>query len=300
MHFFYLDETGCTGADLSTKEQPIFVLGGISVKAQGWRETNDQFRRVYEEFFAGAVPNKFELHATDLLSGKGAFSAYGQEQRNALAHRLLDIIAERKHAIQFVAIDKKKLAAAAKGGEHKVFDCGFPYLLAFNYLVSYIERYVREKLGQTVRGMIILDEKESCHDAIDAITHYRRYEVPKARRLKWLVEFSYPVDSVRHPMIQVSDLVIFLARKFLEMDNGYKPGWRAEAKNFYASCYEKIISRVQWSGLIDVPGAEESSALSLLKASVSTHRKQWKKHYPVLGPLAAMLDVVQAKNPEAA
>jgi hypothetical protein len=31
MHFFYLDETGCTGPDLENPEQPIFVLGGISV-----------------------------------------------------------------------------------------------------------------------------------------------------------------------------------------------------------------------------------------------------------------------------
>ena len=31
MHFFYLDETGCTGADLKNHEQPIFVFGGISV-----------------------------------------------------------------------------------------------------------------------------------------------------------------------------------------------------------------------------------------------------------------------------
>jgi len=29
MHFFYVDETGCTGADLNNAEQPIFVIGGI-------------------------------------------------------------------------------------------------------------------------------------------------------------------------------------------------------------------------------------------------------------------------------
>ena len=37
MHFFYLDETGCTGADLISPEQPIFVLGGISVSDDRWR-----------------------------------------------------------------------------------------------------------------------------------------------------------------------------------------------------------------------------------------------------------------------
>jgi len=56
MHFFYLDETGCTGADLNNPEQPIFVLGGISVKAQGWRETTDQFRKAIEDLFDGDAP----------------------------------------------------------------------------------------------------------------------------------------------------------------------------------------------------------------------------------------------------
>jgi uncharacterized protein DUF3800 len=153
-----------------------------------------------------------------------------------------------------------------------------PYLLGFNYLVSYIERYAREELGRTVRAMIILDESQY-HDAIDAITHYRRYEVPNARRLMWLVEFSYSVDSVRHPMIQASDLVIFLVRKFLEVDNGYRPDWSPEVQDFFAGCYEKIISRVKWVTLIGVGGNEERAAHRLLTAAHSTHRQQWRRHY---------------------
>ena len=38
MHFFYMDETGCTGADLSGTEQPIFVIGGIDVTDEQWRD----------------------------------------------------------------------------------------------------------------------------------------------------------------------------------------------------------------------------------------------------------------------
>lgn len=281
MHFFYLDETGCTGADLANQQQPIFVIGGISVKAQGWRETTDQCRKILDDFFGGAVPNGFELHATDLVNHQGAFAGFTQEQCNALAHSFLDLIAERKHAIHFVGIDKAKLAAALPGSGHEVVNCAVPYLLGFNYLVSYIERYTKEVLGRTVRGMIILDEKDNYHSDIDAITNYRRYEIAKARRLKWLVEFSYPIDSVRHPMIQVSDLVIFLVRKFLEMENGYRPNWPDAAKSFYASCYAKIDKRIKWGKLIDVPGNEEKGAHALLNAARSTHRQQWKRYYDI-------------------
>jgi Protein of unknown function (DUF3800) len=279
MHFFYLDETGCTGADLNNVQQPVFVLGGISVKAQGWRETTDRFRKAIDEFFAGAVPAGFELHAADLVNRTGAFAGYTQQQCSDLAHKFLDIIAERKHSIHFVGIDKAKLAATLPGDGHAVVNCGVPYLLAFNYMISYIERYTKEVLGQTLRSMIILDKKDSYQADVDSITNHHRYATVKGRRLKWLVEFSYPVDSVRHPMIQVSDLVIFLTRKFLEVDNGYRNGWPDAAKNFYASCYEKIIKRVKWATPIDVDGREEQGAHGLLTSAHCTHRRQWKRHY---------------------
>ncbi|MEI6639470.1 MAG: DUF3800 domain-containing protein [Chlorobium sp.] len=35
MHFYYLDEVGCTGEDLNNPEQPIFVLGGLSIRDEG-------------------------------------------------------------------------------------------------------------------------------------------------------------------------------------------------------------------------------------------------------------------------
>ena len=41
--------------------------------------------------------------------------------------------------------------------------------------------------------MIILDEKEMYRDQIDRLTHYRRYDVPNVRKLKRIVEFSYPI-----------------------------------------------------------------------------------------------------------
>lgn len=45
MHFFYLDEAGCTGADIAPGQQPIFVLGGISVRDEGWVRTTGDFER---------------------------------------------------------------------------------------------------------------------------------------------------------------------------------------------------------------------------------------------------------------
>ena len=90
MHFFYLDETGCTGADLHNREQPIFVIGGISVTDEGWRRTNYRLRAAVDRFFGGAVPANFELHATELVNGEGPFAGRDRGQRNALVRALLD------------------------------------------------------------------------------------------------------------------------------------------------------------------------------------------------------------------
>jgi hypothetical protein len=281
MHFFYVDETGCNGADLHNPEQPIFVIGGLSITDEGWRTTNLAVQRVVAEAFAGELPQEFELHASQLVNGEGAFANFSRDQRNSLIHRILDTIIDRKHRFHFIAIEKLKLAEAAQGGEHAVINCAVPYLLGFNYLVTYIERYVKKILGRSARGMIILDQKEMFYEEIDRLTHFRRYEVPNARKLKWLVEFSYPVDSMRHPMVQISDLIIFLVRKFLECENGYREGWPQEAKTFYASCYAKIIARVQWSTLLPAEGPEEEQAHAILSASQATHRRQWKAHYAI-------------------
>jgi hypothetical protein len=113
MHFFYIDETGCTGADLNNAEQPIFVIGGIDVTDEKWRETHAIIRDTLEGFYGGNPPKNFELHASDLVNGEGFFAGKERAERNALVHSLLDIIAKRGHGIHFVGIDKAKLAAAA-------------------------------------------------------------------------------------------------------------------------------------------------------------------------------------------
>ena len=275
MHFFYLDESGCGGGNLADAQEPIFVLGGISVTDEGWRTTMEQFNRAFDDFFGGDRPPGAELHACDLINHTGIFEAYDQEACNALAHRYLDIIEARSHSIHFIAIDKAQMAEQLAAAPEAFFDLTHPYLLGFNYLVSYIEWNVKKCLGRSARGIIIMDPIAQYHDQIDVI----RYEVVQARRLKRLVEFSYPVDSVRHPMIQVSDLVAFLARKFLEMDNGYRPDWPPEARTFYASCYAKIIDRVRRKTLINIAGAEQAGPRALLAAAHSTHRNRWRRHY---------------------
>jgi hypothetical protein len=111
MHFFYLDESGDTGANLNDVDQPIMVLGGISLRDEGWNTTYTDMRTLLENYFGGALQAQFELHAKELLSpqGEGVFAGQPIEQRADLARSLLRLLHERKHGTHYFAIHKQRM-----------------------------------------------------------------------------------------------------------------------------------------------------------------------------------------------
>ena len=117
MHFYYLDEAGCTGEDLNNNQQPVFVLGGVSVRDEGWNKTQEDFARIISDYFVGNVPQAFELHAEQLLSpnGDGPFQNHERERRSQLAKDVLSLLNSRSHDVHLFAIDKQKLATAVCG-----------------------------------------------------------------------------------------------------------------------------------------------------------------------------------------
>lgn len=280
MHFFYLDESGDTGRDLSNPQQPIMVLGGINLRDKGWNETSIKFKQLHSDFFNGCIPDRFEVHARELLSpeGEGPFEGFSMEDRTQLAEDILELINKRGHGIQLIAIDKAKVANTPCGLS-LAFNPSRPYLCAFDYLITYINWYVKEKLGQSARGMIILDEKEQFVQDIERITHDRRFQGPVTHRVKWIVEISYPVDSRRNPMIQISDLVVYCTRRFYEIENGFCDSLPDDAKYFYAKCYSKIHDRITRKSLIERGGRNYRRLNNYLADIRSEPFAQWKRRY---------------------
>ncbi len=244
MHFFYIDETGDTGEDLLNDQQPIFVMGGISVSDEKWNPTQQAFGQLIEHYFEGATPAGFELHAHELLSpkGDGPFEGHERERRNKLALDVLSLIKAHSHQVHAIAFCKKTLHGSICPVP-LVFHPQNAYLLGIDYLITQINDHVKYRLGRSARGMIILDKKEQHHDDIEKILYNRRFGTTATHRVKWIVEFSYPIDSNKNPMIQISDLAIYCIRKFLEIEHGYADNWKDEAKSFIANCYKIIDDR---------------------------------------------------------
>jgi hypothetical protein len=247
MHFFYLDEAGCNGRDLDNPESPIFVMGCLIVSDEKWNSTNERFREIISDYF-DEVPEDFELHAEELFSpeGDGPFNGHSRERRNGLAIEFLDLLKDNSHHTAYFAIDKAALRDRLPP-ELRIkdyLDFSAPYLIAFDYQLSLFEWYTKERLGRSARAMIILDEKDEFEDEIRSIVRYQKYQVPANRRLKWIVEFSYPISSHSNPMVQIADLISYLTKKFLEIENGYRDEYSVEVKNIYRDLYRKIEERL--------------------------------------------------------
>lgn len=280
MHFFYIDESGCTGEDITCIDQPIFVLGGVGLRDEGWYKTQTEWEKILKEYFGTDIPPNFELHAHQLLSpnGEGPFENHDIHRRLGLVRSALDLIHERGHSIHLFAIKKENISQHTCSCSLP-FNCSVPYLCAYDYLITYLNDHVKNRLGSTARGMVIFDQKEQFHDYIDNITRSRRFEGTIAHRVKWIVEFSYAVDSQKNPMVQLSDLIVLCTRRFLEIEHGYRDSWPDIVKNFYGECYSKIHDRIAKKALISRQGRGLEELNTYLANIRCEPRRMWRTHY---------------------
>jgi hypothetical protein len=280
MHFFYLDEAGCNLRDLQNDEAPIFVLGGIIVKDKGWNKTHGVFEKIINAYFNNAVPNNFELHSHELLSpnGDGHFAGHDRVRRNKLAKDLLTLLQTRRHQVFLHAIDKNRLhaynIAPIRNKEH--VELKTPYLLCYDNGITTIEWFVKERLGSTARGMVIIDEKDGLKTEIEELTKHRRFHPTKAKRVKWISEFSYPIDSEKNPMVQLSDLVCFTTKKYLGIENGYHDAYPKAAKEFFRDLFLIIDDRLIKKGIVPEEGRYAAAFNDFMRDITPKPRNGWK------------------------
>jgi hypothetical protein len=284
MHFYYIDETGCNGRDLTQAQQPIFVSGGLILRDEGWNKTHIEFQKIISAYFENNVPANFEFHTQDLFSnnGTGQFEGHSRENRNKLINDILDLVIARKHQYYYFGIDKAKLNAydTTQVRDRDYVELKTPYLIAYDYLITAYEKYTKEKLGISARAMVILDEKDSFIREIESITRFRRFESAVGKRVKWIVEFSFPVDSEKNTMIQISDLLLFLTRKYLEIENGYKDDFSADVKDIFRAFYRKVNARLIYKRIQSESGRNSDYYNNFIQGVCSLPSARWNsKNY---------------------
>ena len=82
-----------------------------------------------------------------------------------------------------------------------------------------------------------------------------------------------------HAMVQLPDLVVSCAKKFHEVEGGYRPGWSDQARKFYAECYDLIDSRVQRKGVVQRRGRGMDHFNNTFETIRSGPIGQWRRRY---------------------
>ncbi len=207
------------------------------------------------------------------------FRGHSREKRNAFANSLLDLLAERSHNTFYVVIDKNDLlnADASHICTKNYLNCKIPYLVAYDYLISNLEWFTKVKLGKSARGLIIIDIKDQYESQIAMITNHRRYICPTAQRVKWLVEFTYSVDSRKNPMVQLSDLICFIVKKYMEIDLGYKNAYSAPVKTLFRDMYSKIHDRSIKKEIQNETGRNSNYYNDFLKEVIKFPNRNFKR-----------------------
>ena len=280
MHFFYIDESGCNLRDLNNLESPIFILGGLVVSDKGWNKTHSEYEKIITKYFEDSIPFDFELHSAQLLSpnGEGPFLNHDINRRLGLVEEILQLIEDRGHHYSLLPIQKFKLReydiSKIKGKEY--VELKLPYLLAYDNMIDSIEEFIKEDRGQSARAMVIIDEKDAIRREIEALTKFRRFNPTISRRVKWISEFSYPVDSKKNSMVQISDLACFIAKKFYGIDCGYHPSYPSEVKTFYRDSYLRIHSRLIKKGYTKTDGRGADTYNTFMNVIVPKLTYGWK------------------------
>lgn len=274
MHFFYLDEAGDTGTNLS--EQLLFVLGGFSVSDEKWRTLEDAYKKKLSDFLGDHYTNDFELHSEKMRNRRDVWSNYDFEQLNQLTFDLINLIIDNGHKIHFFAVNKQKMSETTFENYPYEFN---PYFFSYEYILNYANSYISKNLGSSARGIFIIDEKNntrganSYYDTIRKVTDKCRYDIPKTKRLKRIVEFTYPIDSRKNSMIQLSDLIVYCIKKHFEYKYNLIPE-NEIAKNFYAQCFEKIKQGIWRKTFIECTmcGAPDKKKLNTYLKSIGVFK----------------------------
>ncbi|MFT5365194.1 MAG: hypothetical protein ACI8V2_000131 [Candidatus Latescibacterota bacterium] len=210
MHLIYFDESGNTGNNLDDTQQPVFVLAGLVVPEEVWQDAERDLQTLIDTYFPDPRPDNFEIHGTDLRSGRGSFKDMSVGDRIVFRDACFDIAHRHDLKLIYRAIVKKRY----QRWQQNTFGLGVqinPHIVAFP-LVAHVANEYLHTLPGTQRGVIISDEnKEIGHDIEKSIKILRGIE--GKLRLDRIVEKGFFIESTKSLMLQLCDMCALSARK---------------------------------------------------------------------------------------
>lgn len=247
MFLFYVDESGNTGSDLDSRDQPVHWLIAVGVTPSALNDIETEMLTTAVSYFGWqARTADFELHGSDIFSGrKEEYRRLSVDQRVQLYSDLLQLIGQHDCVLFVRGIDKQRHKERA---ERMGYDPDHPHRLGFMYLVERLDEWLEDQqprteifgTASTTFGLVIADEqKEVDRDVVKGFAMWRMYGTDhgyRARNIKFLIDTVHYVPSQDSWLIQLADCVAFVR-------NRYGRIWRAKGsdKSAYTKSDEAIV-----------------------------------------------------------
>ena len=200
-----------------------------------------------------------EIHAKDLIPGRGAWSGVDASMRHKVVDTILDWLLERKHKFTFAAIDKTSFANLAATDERRKDLKDERIAAAFHIVLSLQKAHqIRKKpkskkmtvkenkktsAGHTV---LIFDSGKEPERLVELVVNppswsdsYYGYS-GHGNRLDQIIDVPYYAGSHRVPLLQISDLICYILRYYSDYVDFGKHSSRPDVFVHYKGWTERI------------------------------------------------------------
>ena len=264
MFLFYLDESGNTGSDLSSVDQPIHWLLTLGVSPQGVRSIEQAMSALALRYFRSrARQPKFEFHGNHIFSGRGECRLIAPAHRVTLYGELVSLVGMHGGRLFIRGIHKARHAERAN---EKGYEPEHPHKLAFQFLIERLDAFLEDQQPKDeiqasspppVLGLIVADEqKEVDRVIIRSFAFWRSHGTGlgfRARDLHYLLDTVHYVPSHDSWLIQLADCLAFLRSRYarvLRSTGPRKENWsqseRAVVRLWREMCQPYVVSGLVW------------------------------------------------------
>lgn len=216
--FCYVDESGLG-------EEPFGIMVATIVDGQRMHIT----KKAWEQLLAtlGKVTGRDikEFHSAAFYKGKGVWHSLNGSERSSVITAIVEWLKRRKHKITFAGIDKAKFESAKS--DHRVTFLKTPWrFLAAHILLSIQKEHQKEKNNKG-NSVFVFDREVMEEAALSEMVRtppswMTRYytEASDIEPFDQIIDVPYWGDSCDVHLIQVSDLMSFILRQYVELAEG--------------------------------------------------------------------------------
>ena len=218
MYLFYIDESGNTGRDLDSPEQPVHWLVGVGVESTRLPKVERDLRDLARHYCPGEARDPdFEFHGSAIFHGRRPFNHLAPEKRVDLYRQLLSVVPRHDLKVFVRGIHKRRHRNRAA---RRRYSPDHPHRLGFMFLVERIDRWLEEiqpdgPEDRPLYGLLVADEQRSVErDIIESLPHWRESGTDFGfRKIRYLVDTLHTVPSHDSWLIQLADCLAYLTNR---------------------------------------------------------------------------------------